>query len=162
MEELIEEQSKKLLEISGLDIEEARRIILQRVEDEMANEIALLIKDAEERAKTEVSRKAQSLLANAIQQYAADRIGKTISVVPLPNDEMKGRIIGREGRNIRAIEANTGSTSSSTIPRGSRPPVSIRSERNCPTDIGSVDYGRTDSAVAHRGTGCESKEGNGY
>ncbi|HHZ18746.1 MAG TPA: ribonuclease Y [Acholeplasmataceae bacterium] len=109
VEELIEEQSKKLLEISGLDIEEARRIILQRVEDEMANEIALLIKDAEERAKTEVSRKAQSLLANAIQQYASETVSeKTISVVPLPNDEMKGRIIGREGRNIRAIEANTG------------------------------------------------------
>ena len=109
VEELIEEQSKKLLEISGLDIEEARSIILQRVEDEMANEIALLIKDAEDKAKAEVSRKAQSLLANAIQQYASETVSeKTISVVPLPNDEMKGRIIGREGRNIRAIEANTG------------------------------------------------------
>ena len=109
VEELIEEQSKKLLEISGLDIEEARSIILQRVEDKMANEIALLIKDAEDKAKAEVSRKAQSLLANAIQQYASETVSeKTISVVPLPNDEMKGRIIGREGRNIRAIEANTG------------------------------------------------------
>lgn len=109
VEELIEEQSKKLLEISGLDIEEARSIILQRVEDEMANEIALLIKDAEDKAKAEVSRKAQSLLANAIQQYASETVSeKTISVVPLPNDDMKGRIIGREGRNIRAIEANTG------------------------------------------------------
>lgn len=76
VEELIEEQSKKLLEISGLDIEEARSIILQRVEDEMANEIALLIKDAEDKAKAEVSRKAQSLLANAIQQYASETVSK--------------------------------------------------------------------------------------
>lgn len=76
VEELIEEQSKKLLEISGLDIEEARSIILQRVEDEMANEIALLIKDAEDKAKAEVSRKAQSLLANAIQQYASETVSE--------------------------------------------------------------------------------------
>ncbi|MCK9536536.1 MAG: ribonuclease Y [Bacilli bacterium] len=109
VEELIVEQSKKLLEISGLDVEEAKKIILQRVEDEMTNEIAILIKDAEERARMEAGRKAQSLLANAIQQYASETVTeKTISVVPLPNDEMKGRIIGREGRNIRAIEANTG------------------------------------------------------
>lgn len=109
VEELINEQNKKLLEISGLEIEEARKIILERVEDEMSNEIAVLIKEAEEKAKAEVGRKAQSLLTNAIQQYAGETvIEKTISVVPLPNDEMKGRIIGREGRNIRAIEANTG------------------------------------------------------
>ena len=72
-------------------------------------EIAAIIKDAEEKAKAESARKAQSLLANAIQQYASDVIAeKTVSVVPLPNDEMKGRIIGREGRNIRTIEATTG------------------------------------------------------
>ena len=75
----------------------------------MSLEIAAIIKEAEEKAKTESVRKAQSLLANAIQQYAGDVIAeKTVSVVPLPNDEMKGRIIGREGRNIRTIEATTG------------------------------------------------------
>ena len=75
----------------------------------MSLEISAIIKEAEEKAKTESVRKAQSLLANAIQQYASDVIAeKTVSVVPLPNDEMKGRIIGREGRNIRTIEATTG------------------------------------------------------
>lgn len=106
---LIEEQNQKLLEISGLSIEDAKKIIIERVEEDMSLEIAAILKDAEEKAKVESSRKAQSLLANAIQQYAGDIVSeKTVSVVPLPNDEMKGRIIGREGRNIRAIEATTG------------------------------------------------------
>jgi ribonuclease Y len=75
----------------------------------MSLEIAVIIKEAEEKAKKESARKAQTLLANAIQQYANEAVSeKTVSVVPLPNDEMKGRIIGREGRNIRAIEASTG------------------------------------------------------
>jgi ribonuclease Y len=109
VDELIEAQNKKLLEISGLNVEDAKKIIIERVEDDMAMEIAQIIKDAEDKAKTEVNRKAQSLLANAIQQYAGETVSETtVSVVPLPNDEMKGRIIGREGRNIRAIEASTG------------------------------------------------------
>ena len=106
---LIEEQNKKLLEISGLKVEDAKKIILERIEDEMSMEIAAKIKDAEEKAKAESNRKVQCLLANAIQQYAGDSVSeRTVSVVPLPSDEMKGRIIGREGRNIRAIEASTG------------------------------------------------------
>lgn len=109
LDELIEEQNHKLFEVSGLSVEEAKQIILERVEEDMTMEIAAVIKEAEEKAKLEVNRKSQSLLANAIQQYAADAVmEKTVSVVPLPNDEMKGRIIGREGRNIRAIEASTG------------------------------------------------------
>jgi len=108
-EELIEAQNKKLLEISGLSVEDAKKIIIERVEEDMAMEVAQIIKDAEEKAKLEVNRKAQCLLANAIQQYAGEIVSETtVSVVPLPNDEMKGRIIGREGRNIRAIEASTG------------------------------------------------------
>ena len=107
--QLIEEQNKKLIEISGMKVDEAKQIILERIEEEMSQEIAIVIKEAEDKAKLEVNRKAQSLLANAIQQYANDSISEaTVSVVPLPNDEMKGRIIGREGRNIRAIEASTG------------------------------------------------------
>ena len=107
--ELIEEQNKKLIEISGLKVEEAKKIILERIEDEMSEEIAVVIKDAEEKAKIESSKKAKMLLTNAIQQYASETVSeKTVSVVPLPNDEMKGRIIGREGRNIRSIEASTG------------------------------------------------------
>jgi len=109
LDELILEQNQKLLEVSGLSVEEAKQIILERVEEDMALEVAAIIKEAEEKAKLEVNRKSQCLLANAIQQYAADAVmEKTVSVVPLPNDEMKGRIIGREGRNIRAIEASTG------------------------------------------------------
>lgn len=109
VEDLIQEQEKKLIEISGMNVETAREIILSRVEESMAMEIASYIKDEEEKAKNEVKRRAQSLLANAIQQYASDTVNeKTVSVVALPNDEMKGRIIGREGRNIRAIEAATG------------------------------------------------------
>ena len=109
VDELIEEQNKKLIEISGLKVEEAKKIILERIEEEMSLEVALVIKEAEEKAKLESNRKAQSLLANAIQQYASDAVAeKTVSVVALPNDEMKGRIIGREDRNIRAIEASTG------------------------------------------------------
>ncbi len=109
VDELIAEQNKKLFEISGLNVEEAKKIIIERVQEDMSMEVAQIIKEAEDRAKIEVNRKAQSLLANAIQQYAGETISETtVSVVPLPNDEMKGRIIGREGRNIRAIEASTG------------------------------------------------------
>lgn len=109
VEELKAEQEQKLVEISGLSVEDAKSIIMARIEDEMSLEIASYIRDEEEKAKAEVKRKAQSLLANAIQQYATEAVNeKTVSVVALPNDEMKGRIIGREGRNIRAIEASTG------------------------------------------------------
>lgn len=109
VEGLIQEQEKKLIEISNISVEKAREIILSRIEEEMTLEIASFIKEQEEKAKNEVTRKAQCLLANAIQQYANETVNeKTVSVVALPNDEMKGRIIGREGRNIRAIEASTG------------------------------------------------------
>ena len=109
VEELKAEQEQKLVEVSGLSVEEAKAIIMDRVEEEISLEIAAYIKDEEDKAKSEVKRKAQCLLANAIQQYASDTVNeKTVSVVTLPNDEMKGRIIGREGRNIRAIEATTG------------------------------------------------------
>ena len=108
-ESIVHEQEKKLIEISNLSQEKARAIILERVENDMSLEIASYIKDEEEKAKIEVARKAKSLLVNAIQQYSNDTVYETtVSVVALPNDEMKGRIIGREGRNIRAIEAATG------------------------------------------------------
>ena len=109
VEELIHEQEERLLEISGLTTSEAKDIVMKRIEEEMSFEIASYIKEEEEKAKYESTRKSQSILANAIQQYANETIQeKTVSVVSLPNDEMKGRIIGREGRNIRAIEAVTG------------------------------------------------------
>ncbi len=109
VEELIAEQENRLLEISGLTTSEAKEIVFKKVEDEMSTEIAVYIKEEEEKAKWEATRKSQTILANAIQQYANETVQeKTVSVVALPNDEMKGRIIGREGRNIRAIEAVTG------------------------------------------------------
>lgn len=109
IEELITEQEQKLMEISGLNEEQARNIVFKRLEDDMAMEMAIYVKDEVEKAKSEANHKSQMILANAIHQYANETIQeKTVSVVALPNDEMKGRIIGREGRNIRAIEAVTG------------------------------------------------------
>lgn len=106
---IVQEQEKKLNEIANLSQEKAREIIFERVENDMSMEIASYIKEEEEKAKNEASRKAKSLLVNAIQQYSSETVYETtVSVVSLPNDEMKGRIIGREGRNIRAIEAATG------------------------------------------------------
>ena len=109
IEELISEQERKLMEIAGLNQEEAREIVFAKLREEMAMEMAIYIKDEVEKAKYESTHKSQMILANAIQQYANETIQeKTVSVIALPNDEMKGRIIGREGRNIRAIEAVTG------------------------------------------------------
>ena len=97
------------MEISGYTEDEARKVVFSKLEDEMQMEMAVYIKDETEKAKYEATRKSQIILANAIQQYANETIQeKTVSVVALPNDEMKGRIIGREGRNIRAIESVTG------------------------------------------------------
>jgi ribonuclease Y len=106
---MIEEQNTKLLEISRFTVEQARELIFKRVEDEMAAEIAAYIKEEEEKAKLDVDKKAKHLLGGALQKYAQEVTSeRTVSVVALPNDEMKGRIIGREGRNIRTIEALTG------------------------------------------------------
>lgn len=109
LDELVEEQNAKLLEISRFTTEQARDLIFKRVEDEMANEIAQYIKEEEEKARREVDKNSKNILATALQKYAQDVTSeRTVSVVTLPNDEMKGRIIGREGRNIRTIEALTG------------------------------------------------------
>ncbi|MFP4286606.1 MAG: ribonuclease Y [Candidatus Izemoplasmataceae bacterium] len=109
LESLIEEQNVRLQEIAQISVEEARDLIFKRVESEMSLEIAQMIKEKEEEAKLEVDKKAKHLLAYAMQKYAQDVTSeRTVSVVNLPNDDMKGRIIGREGRNIRTIEALTG------------------------------------------------------
>jgi ribonuclease Y len=109
VEEVLKEQEQKLVEISGLDKSSAQEIIMSRVKDQMADEIAIFIRDEEEQAKNQVQSKSKELLSLAIQKYASETTTeRTVSVVALPNDEMKGRIIGREGRNIRTIEALTG------------------------------------------------------
>ncbi len=107
--ELIEEQERKLMEVAALTKEEAREIVFKNLEEEMHMEMAVYVKEETEKARSEAGHKSQMILANAIQQYANETISeKTVSVVALPNDDMKGRIIGREGRNIRTIEQVTG------------------------------------------------------
>ena len=109
IEELINEQEQKLMEIAGLNQEQARDIVFKRLEEDMSKEMAIYIKEETEKAQSEASHKSQTILANAIHQYANETVQeKTVSVVALPNDEMKGRIIGREGRNIRTLETLTG------------------------------------------------------
>lgn len=109
MDELLAQEEAKLVEISQTTVDEAKALIMDRVEREIGLEITAYIKEQEAEAKLIVDRKAKTLLANSIMQYANDATTeKTVSVVALPNDEMKGRIIGREGRNIRAIESLTG------------------------------------------------------
>lgn len=106
---LNEERIQELERISGLTSEQAKEHLLSIVEDEVKLEEAKLIKDMEQRAKEESDKKAKEFIVTAIQKCAADHVSETtVSVVQLPNDEMKGRIIGREGRNIRTLETMTG------------------------------------------------------
>ena len=105
----ITRQIEELERISGYSVEEAKGILLSNVEKEIRYEASVMIKDIESKAKEEADKKAKEIITGAIQRCAADHVAEsTVSVVPLPNDEMKGRIIGREGRNIRAIETLTG------------------------------------------------------
>jgi len=106
---LYEKQLAELERLSNLTSEEARDLLLARVEEEIKHETAMMIKDLEAQAKEEAEKKAREIISLAIQRCAADHVAETtVSVVALPNDEMKGRIIGREGRNIRTLETLTG------------------------------------------------------
>ncbi len=106
---LNEQRVRELERISGLTSEQAKEYLLKIVEDEVKHETAMLVKELESRAKEEADKKAKEYVVTAIQKCAVDHVAETtISVVPLPNDEMKGRIIGREGRNIRTLETLTG------------------------------------------------------
>jgi len=109
VETLNEQRVQELERISGLTSEQAKEYLLKTVEDEVKHETAILVKDLENKAKEEANKKAKEYVVTAIQKCAVDHVAETtISVVPLPNDEMKGRIIGREGRNIRTLETMTG------------------------------------------------------
>ena len=102
-------QTEMLERISGFTADEAKKYLIEQVESEVTHETTLKIKEIEARAKDEADQYAREIVASAIQRCAADHVAEiTVSVVPLPNDEMKGRIIGREGRNIRTIETLTG------------------------------------------------------
>ena len=107
--ELYDKQVQELERLSGLTSDEAKEILLNDIRKEIAHESALLIKEAENKVKEESERKAREIISYAIQKCAADHVAETtVTVVSLPNDEMKGRIIGREGRNIRTLETLTG------------------------------------------------------
>ena len=107
--ELIKQEVEKLEKISGLTKEQAKKNIMAIVEETMTKEIAAYIKDKEAEAKLDVDKKAKEMLVSSMQKYSSDVTNEvTVSVITLPNDDMKGRLIGREGRNIRTIEAVTG------------------------------------------------------
>ena len=109
VEKLRGQRIQELERISGLTSEQAKEYLLKTVEDEVKIDTAKLYKELESRAKEEAGKKAKEYVVTAIQKCAADHVAETtISVVQLPNDEMKGRIIGREGRNIRTLETLTG------------------------------------------------------
>jgi ribonuclease Y len=107
--EIQKQQVAELERLSGLTSEEARELLLNNIKEEVKHEAAIMIKEIEQNAKEEGDKKAREIISLAIQRCAADHVAEsTVSVVALPNDEMKGRIIGREGRNIRALETLTG------------------------------------------------------
>ncbi|MFA5692046.1 MAG: ribonuclease Y [Acholeplasmataceae bacterium] len=109
VEELVAEQESKLIEIANLTHDQAKEIVMDEVRDKMANETALYIRDEEDKAKNIALTKSKELMANAMQRYAAETTSeRTVTLVNIPNDDMKGRIIGKEGRNIRTLEALTG------------------------------------------------------
>ena len=109
VKELYAKEREELERISGLTTEEAKDLLLREVNKEVKHEAALMIKDIESKAKDEAEKRAKEIITGAIQRCAADHVSEsTVHVVALPNDEMKGRIIGREGRNIRTLETLTG------------------------------------------------------
>ena len=109
LENVIAKQTEELERISGYTVDEAKSILLANTEKDVRHDASIMIKEIVSKAKEEADKKAKYIITGAIQRCAADHVAEsTVSVVPLPSDEMKGRIIGREGRNIRAIETLTG------------------------------------------------------
>ena len=107
--EIVKEELQRLEEVSGLSKSDAKKMIMDKVKETMSKEIASYIKEEENKAKLDVEKKAKDLLVSSMQKFSSDVTNEaTVSVITLPNDEMKGRLIGREGRNIRTIEAVTG------------------------------------------------------
>ncbi len=109
LSEVHDKQLAQLEHISGMTVDEAKGLLLEKVEHEARHDMAIMLREIEQRSKDEADKKARNILSLAIQKCAADHVAEsTVSVVNLPNDEMKGRIIGREGRNIRTLETATG------------------------------------------------------
>jgi ribonuclease Y len=109
LDAVIEEERKRLQKVAGLSRDEAKQLLLNKLEEEIRRDAATMARRIEEEAKETADKQAKKIISLAIQRHAADHVSETtVTSVPLPNDEMKGRIIGREGRNIRALEAATG------------------------------------------------------
>jgi len=109
LQQTLEEQRRKLEAMAGMSAQQAKEMLIRSMEDEARHDAGIMIKKIETEARENADRKAKDIISLAVQRYAGDYVAeKTVSVVTLPNEEMKGRIIGREGRNIRAIEAITG------------------------------------------------------
>jgi len=109
LENITNRQLEQLEHISGMTKDEAKELLLEKVENEARHDVAVMLREIETKAKDDAEKKAREVLSLAIQKTAADHVAEcTVSVVPLPSDDMKGRIIGREGRNIRALETATG------------------------------------------------------
>ena len=107
--EYTEQQQLELERIGNMTLEEARQVLISRIQKDAYHDAAVMVREIESKAKEEADKKARNLIAMAIQKCAADHVAETtVSVVALPNDDMKGRIIGREGRNIRTLETATG------------------------------------------------------
>ncbi|MDO8723628.1 MAG: Rnase Y domain-containing protein, partial [Syntrophales bacterium] len=109
LDRIMEEQRQKMEKIAGMTSEEAKNCLIQSMEEDAKREAAIVLRKIEEETRRTADNKSREIIAYAVQRYSGDFVAEnTVSVVTLPNDEMKGRIIGREGRNIRAIEAATG------------------------------------------------------
>lgn len=109
IQEIIESQQKELERVATISRDDAKTIIMKEMEDQLTNERAIMVRESEQQAKDEAERRAKNIILQAIQRSSADMVSETtVSVVILPNDDMKGRIIGREGRNIRTLESLTG------------------------------------------------------
>ena len=132
-----------------------KKELLQSVEEEVKHETAMLIKDLEQQAKEEADKKAREIISLAIQRCAADHVAETtVSVVALPNDEMKGRIIGREGRNIRTLETLTGiDLIIDDTPEAVIIPVLTPYAVRLPALLWKTDQRRSYPSVPYRGNG---------
>ncbi len=160
---LIEEERQKLLQITGLTPENAREILLQRIEEECRHDAGLLIQRITEQAQEEAKDKSRQIILQAIQRYAAEQTcDHTVSTVAIPSDDMKGRVIGREGRNIRAFEKSTGvdviiDDTPGVVVVSCFDPVRREIARQSLEKL--VQDGRIHPA--HRGTGGADVQGNG-
>ena len=164
LEDLRQQTIAKLEEISELSLSEARGIVMREAEEEMRHEIARRYRDIEERYREDSREVASKILASAIQRMASETVSElTVTTVPLPNDDMKGRLIGREGRNIRAIEKSTGVDLIIDDTPEAVTPFLLRPDKagDRPNRRGETRLGRQDTPRAHRGHGEPRGEGSG-